>query len=170
MRREAGKFWPHPFDELLAIIVDDAFREPNLAKANVLVHLLSVFSIERTPTAAHLEQKYTQAPEVYKFGVSMFVEKYFRCQIFSRTTKRICEFVRPQVRFRQAEVAQGNVACGIEENILRFEIPRPRFVAQYLHGVRGNDHMTRTDTRCRTYANALARGPIPRCRNVPVLH
>lgn len=67
----------------------------------------------------------------------MFVEEDFRCQIFRRTAKGVREFVRPQVRFRQAEVAQGNMACSIEEDILRFEIPKNAIYSlSVLHGAR----------------------------------
>ena len=45
----------YSFDELFPILIDDAPWEPDLAEADILVHLLCVFCIERAPSAAHLE-------------------------------------------------------------------------------------------------------------------
>ena len=126
----------HPFDELFSIIVDNAFREPNLAETNVLVHLLSVFGIERTPTTTHLEQENTQTPEIDKFRVAVFIEEYLRRKVFSRTAKRVCQFIRSQVRFRQAEITQRNMSGSIKKDILRFEIPKNAirlFLVIFLH-------------------------------------
>ena len=50
----------YPFHKLLPIFVDNASGESDLPKADVLVHLLCVFCVERTPAATHLEQKYTE--------------------------------------------------------------------------------------------------------------
>ena len=51
----ASKKKTHPFDKLFPIIIDDAFRKTDLAKTNVLVHLLSIFRIKRAPSTAHFE-------------------------------------------------------------------------------------------------------------------
>jgi hypothetical protein len=48
----------HPFDELLPVFINDAFREPNLPKTYVLVHLLRILGVEGAPATAHLEEKY----------------------------------------------------------------------------------------------------------------
>lgn len=53
----------HSFDELLAVIADDSAREFDLAEADIFVHLLCVFSIERTPPAAHLEKQHAYCGE-----------------------------------------------------------------------------------------------------------
>lgn len=57
----------YPFDELLPVFVDNTSRETNLAETNVLVHLLSVFSIEWAPSAAHLEKQDTERPKIDEF-------------------------------------------------------------------------------------------------------
>jgi hypothetical protein len=53
-----------PFDKLLAIVPNDSSREPDLTETDVLVHLLNVLGVERTPSTAHLEQEYSEGPEV----------------------------------------------------------------------------------------------------------
>jgi hypothetical protein len=45
----------YPFDKLFTIIVNNALGETDLAETDIAVHLLGVFGIEWTPTAAHLE-------------------------------------------------------------------------------------------------------------------
>ena len=55
----------HPFDKPLPILVDNAFREPNLPKTNIVVHLLGILGIEGTPPTAHLKKEHPQRPEVY---------------------------------------------------------------------------------------------------------
>ena len=63
----------HPLDKLLPIFVDNTSRESDLAEADILVHLLGVFCVKRTPAATHLEQKDTERPPIYHFRVSVFV-------------------------------------------------------------------------------------------------
>lgn len=63
----------YPFDKLLPILVDDALGEPNLAKADILVHLLRVLGVKRAPPAAHLEKEDAKAPEIDQLRVAMFV-------------------------------------------------------------------------------------------------
>jgi len=72
---------------LFAIFANDAFGEPDLAKTDVLVHLLGVFCVERTPTAAHFEQKDTQGPKVDDLGISLFIEKDFWSEVFGSATE-----------------------------------------------------------------------------------
>lgn len=47
----------HPLDKLLAIVADDAPREPDLAETDILVHLLHIFGVEWTPSTTHLEEQ-----------------------------------------------------------------------------------------------------------------
>jgi len=46
-------------DELLAVVPNHASRKLDLAKADVLVHLLRIFCVEGTPAAAHLEEQHS---------------------------------------------------------------------------------------------------------------
>jgi hypothetical protein len=55
--------------------------EANLAVADQPVHLLRLLSVERTPSAAHLEEQYTQGPKVDVFAVSLLVEQHFRREV-----------------------------------------------------------------------------------------
>jgi hypothetical protein len=73
-----GKLWrnkikTHSFDELLSVVPDNASREPDLAEADVFVHLLYVFGIEWTPSATHLEQQHTKGPEINQFRIAVVV-------------------------------------------------------------------------------------------------
>jgi hypothetical protein len=63
----------YPFHKLLPILPNDTLRESDLAKANILIHLLCVFRVERTPTTTHLKEQHPQGPKIYKFGVTMIV-------------------------------------------------------------------------------------------------
>ena len=63
----------YPFHKLFSIFVDNTSGESDLAKADVLVHLLCVLCVERTPAATHLEQKDTERPPVHHLRVSVFV-------------------------------------------------------------------------------------------------
>lgn len=71
----------HPLDELLAVIPDDAPREPDLAETDVLVHLLHVFGVERTPSAAHFEEQDSEGPEVDELRVAVIVEQDLRSEV-----------------------------------------------------------------------------------------
>lgn len=53
--RQYAREVTHPLDELLALLVDDTLREPDLPKADVLVHLLRVLGVERAPPTAHFK-------------------------------------------------------------------------------------------------------------------
>lgn len=99
---------------MFAIFADDAFGEPDLAKTDVLVHLLGVFRVERTPTAAHFEQEDAQRPKVDDLGITLFIEKNFRSEVFGSTTEGSGEFVGTEIWFGKAKVAEGNVACSVE--------------------------------------------------------
>ena len=83
----------YPLHELLAVLVDDALRELDLAKADILVHLLRVLGVERTPPAAHLEQEDTETPEVDQLRVPVLVEQHLRGEVLRRAAERIRELV-----------------------------------------------------------------------------
>jgi len=101
-------------DKLFAIFADDAFGEPDLPKTDVLVHLLGVFCVERTPTAAHFEQKDTQGPKVDDLGISLFVEKNFWSEVFGGATEGSGKFIGMEIWFGKAKIAEGNMTCSVE--------------------------------------------------------
>ena len=70
------RLFTYPLHELLAVLVNNALRELDLAKADVLVHLLRVLGVEWTPATTHLEQKNPKTPEINEFGISMLVKQY----------------------------------------------------------------------------------------------
>lgn len=45
----------YPFDKLFSVIIDDTLRKADLAKTNVLIHLLGILGIKRAPSTTHLE-------------------------------------------------------------------------------------------------------------------
>lgn len=115
-----------PFNELLSIFVDDASGESDLAETDVFVHLLGVLCVKRTPAATHLEQKDSERPPIYHLRVPVFVQEHFGGQVFGRSTERVRQFVRAQVRFRKPKVAEGDVACSVKQDILGFQIPEEK--------------------------------------------
>ena len=112
--REKKKKGTHGLDELFAIFANDAFGESDLAETDVLVHLLGVFCIEGTPTAAHFEQKDAQRPKVDDLGIALFIEKNLWSEVFGGAAESGGEFIGAEIWFGEAKVTEGNMACGIE--------------------------------------------------------
>lgn len=52
----------------------------------------------------------------------MLIQKYFGRQVLSRTTKRVRQFVRAQVRFGETKVTERYVTRSIEQDVLRFQV------------------------------------------------
>lgn len=50
----------HLFDELLPVRIYDIVWKPNFPKTYILVHLLRIFHVERTPSATHLKEQDTE--------------------------------------------------------------------------------------------------------------
>lgn len=119
-------FLTHPLHELFPILINDTLREPNLAKADILIHLLRVFCVKRTPTAAHLEEQHPKGPEVDELRVAMFVEEDFRGEVLRRPTERVRELVRPEIGFRQPEITERDVARRVQKDVLWFQVPVQR--------------------------------------------
>ena len=103
----------HSFDKLLSIFVDDALWETNLSETYVFIHLLSVFSVERTPAATHLEQQYAQGPKIYYLRVSLFRQKNLGCKVFGCPTESRRQFIRMKISFRKTKIAECDVTCSI---------------------------------------------------------
>ena len=57
----------YSLDKLLPVLINDPSGETNLAKTDVLVHLLGVLSIKGAPSAAHFEKQHAKRPEVDEF-------------------------------------------------------------------------------------------------------
>ena len=88
----------YSLDKLLPVLIDDTSGETNLAKADVLVHLLRVFGIKGAPSTAHFEKQDAKGPEVDEFRVTMLVEENFWCQVFGRPTESVGQLVGSEVR------------------------------------------------------------------------
>jgi hypothetical protein len=95
----------HPFDKLLAILIDYAPREPDLSKADVLVHLLHVLRIERAPTAAHLKEKHAQTPEIDQLRVAVVVKEDLWREVLGRAAKGVGQLAAAEVGLGEAEIA-----------------------------------------------------------------
>lgn len=87
----------HPLDELLPVLTDDAPRELDPSKTDVLVHLLHVLVIKRTPAATHLEQQHAQTPKVHRFRVPLVIEEDFRSEVLGRAAERVRQLVSLEV-------------------------------------------------------------------------
>ena len=83
----------HALNELLAVLVDDALGEPNLAETDVLVHLLRVLGVEGAPAAAHLKQEHAERPEVHELAVPVLVEENFGRKILRRAAECVRQLV-----------------------------------------------------------------------------
>ena len=57
----------------------------------------------------------------------MFIQKYFRRQVLGRSTESVRQFVRAQIRFGKTEVTQRDVTCGIEQDVLWFQVTARTF-------------------------------------------
>lgn len=112
----------YALDKLLAIVADDVLGESDLAVTDETVHLLGLLGIERTPAAAHLEQEHAKRPEVDVLAVAFLVEKDLGGEVLGRAAERVGELVVGQVGLGQTKVAKGNVACGVEKDVLGLEV------------------------------------------------
>lgn len=121
-RRERLVERTHPLDKLLAILANHAAREPNLAETDVLVHLLYVLGVERTPSAAHFKQQHAERPEIDELGVAVVVEQDFRREVFGRAAKSVGQLTGAEVGFREAKVTEGDVARCVEKDVFGFQV------------------------------------------------
>ena len=86
--------------------------------------MLHVLGIEWTPSAAHFKQQHAERPEIDELGVAVVVEQDFRGEVFGRAAKSVGQLAGAEVGFGEAEIAQGDVARGVEEDVFGFQVAR----------------------------------------------
>lgn len=112
----------HPFDELLPILANDAPRELDAPKTDILIHLLHVLRVERAPATAHLEQQHAETPKVNRLGISLVVEQDFGREVLGRTAECVGELVGFEIGLGEPKVAERDVSCCVEEDVLGFQV------------------------------------------------
>jgi len=118
------KWTTHALDKLFPLVTYHPLGKPNLPKAYILVHLLRIFCVKRAPTTTHLKEQYTQTPKVDNLGVAVLVEEDLWREVLCCAAKGSGEFVGAQIGFGESKVAEGEVACCVEEDIFGFEVTR----------------------------------------------
>jgi hypothetical protein len=148
-KHEKTKWATHPLDKLLPLVTNHALGESYLAKTYVLVHLLRVFCVKRAPTTTHLKEQHPQTPKIDNLGVAVLVEENLWGEVFGGAAKGGSKFVGAQIGFGETKVAEGDVACCVEEDVFRLEVTRDE-----VNSRSERKHRKRTDRQCYTCANA----------------
>lgn len=96
MRREQEQA-THPLDKLLAVLANDATGEANLAKTDILVHLLGVLCVKRTPSTAHFKQEDAETPKVDELRVAVVIEEDLGREVLCGAAKGVCKLSGGQI-------------------------------------------------------------------------
>jgi len=100
---------------------------------NLAVHDIDILIVERRQGCQHLVQENPERPEIDGPCVALAQKQLWR-QVLGGSTEGVGLLVETHVDLAEAEVAQGDVALIVQENVLGLEVP-----VDDVHGVQGLD-------------------------------
>ena len=111
---------------------------------NVLVHPHPVLVVVRRQPSEHLVQQRAQLVEVEAVPMALLPQHFGR-HVFRRAAKRLREVVGAEVHLREAEISEAEVAVGIHEHVLWFQVSVDHVLAMQV--LQGQEYLCETDLR-----------------------